>query len=266
MTDHIQNHVTAFKCAKYIDKVQLRSFAQLHEIHLERFLDSFYFEIDGNQVITFYNGVIVQWGSTELHPMVRDLAKACTLQPLDTMIEQAFTFRSNQPKFSIDEDIINISKIEPLTLVSISHALARSVQLEYNERAIDSVLTSIQKIPTDMKLYGTIRMKRKKIRKLIGLVMDTQHTMSVFGLVEDHPELFWEQPAMISLYKETAQYVELRERWGVLSEKIQYLDSTFSLLRDEMHVRKSHLLEWIIIVLILWEIIVAVDWVALFAQ
>lgn len=255
MSEIPKQFTTAIKYGKYIDTALLKKYAGEQAIEVDRFLESFLIKINNNIIIFFTNGVVVQWGEKEIDVAVKQIIKKSVKKPLGTVLSQTFKFVSQQPKFSISDDVFHLTDMDPLYLVSISHALARSVQLEYNELSIHSVLESIEALPTEMKKFGKIKLKSQPMRKLIGLVMETQHSVSVFGLADDKPELLWEEPRMIPFYKETAHYLELHERWGVLSEKMQYLDSTFSLLRDEMHARRSHMLEWIIIILILFEVV-----------
>jgi uncharacterized Rmd1/YagE family protein len=95
----------------------------------------------------------------------------------------------------------------------------------------------------------------KEIKKLIGSIVQLQFTVSTAGLAEDRPDMFWDEPRLAQFYTKTAVYLELDDRWNVLSEKLDSLHKMTELLRDEVNTRQSHALEWVIILLIVFEIV-----------
>lgn len=72
----------------------------------------------------------------------------------------------------------------------------------------------------------------------------------------DTPEYFWESPEVESFYINMRKYLEIDNRVEVLNAKLQVISELLEMLADELAHKHSSLLEWIIILLIAFEIVV----------
>lgn len=72
----------------------------------------------------------------------------------------------------------------------------------------------------------------------------------------DVPDFFWEYPELDAYYTMISDYLEVRQRVDVLSKKLETIHELFEMLADEQKHKHSSLLEWIIIWLIAFEIVV----------
>jgi uncharacterized Rmd1/YagE family protein len=70
----------------------------------------------------------------------------------------------------------------------------------------------------------------------------------------DTPEFFWEYPEYEHAYNATARYLDIRPRVDVLSNKLNVIHELFEMLAEELNHKHSSFLEWIIIILIAFEI------------
>lgn len=259
MVKHVipkQGKITTRRFGRSLRVAQLKALAESEGIRLQRYPDAHVMRTQSGLLVFFISGIVVEWAAETSFEFVQAHADNLFDDLLPQQYEQQFSYRVvPRGKFSIDLDVVTVPANQESIMVSISHATARSVQLEYNELLVGHVLERIAPVPQALKTKGKIGWSSTKIRKMIGLVVEAKYNVNTFGLSEDNPELLWDQPELATYYRSMGQYLELHERWTALSAKIAFLDSTLSVLRDESNARHSSVLEWIIIWLIIIEVI-----------
>lgn len=251
----LHGNIIARHYGRQLQFKHLKDYAKAKDLVIHRAVDSLLIEHNNSLAVCLRSGVAVIWGKMEDFKFFNKQKDAFFDQTFDTIYEQRYGYVLNEAVFSIEEDCIRLPKYDQKIIVSISHAIARSVQLEYNEDIIAKTLEQIVDFPQQLQKYGKISLSNRKIKRLIGVLVEAQHGLSTFGLAKDFPELLWEEPQYESYYRNTANYLELHDRWQVLSEKMSALGSSLDLLRDESNTKQSHRLEWVIIILIVIEII-----------
>lgn len=248
--------VVAKKISHHVKLKQLEQSARGQELETKYLSESLVI-CDSNTIyICFSSGIVVQWATNELKNLPKFIISHYEESITDTDffdITEKYTIQYSD-QFSIENGIIILNEKTLEILVSISHALARSVQIEYDEQSIHSLLIEMKHIPEQLQKTGHVRGRNKDIRRMIGTVLQTKHNISTFGIADDHPELLWEDDTLRKYYRITAQDLELNDRRTVLSEKISFLEDMLSILRDEIHTKHGHLLEWAIVLLIIFEI------------
>lgn len=258
MVKHVipkQGKIATRRFGRSLRLAQLKALAEREGIRLQRYPDAHVMRTESGLLVFFISGIVVEWAAETGFEFVQTHAADLFDDLLPQQHEQKFSYKVvPRGKFSIEFDVVTVPANQESIMVSISHATARSVQLEYNELLVSNVLEHIAPVPHALKTKGKIGWSRTKIRKMIGLVVEAQHNVNTFGLSDDHPELLWDQPELATYYRSMGQYLELHERWSTLSVKISFLGSTLSVLRDESNARHAHVLEWIIIWLIVIEV------------
>lgn len=220
-------------------------------------------ELDDSILFIFRSGVAVVWGEEVLLKSLESAIDIFSENPTPTVYSDTYVYttKPDQP-FGIENDEFRIPDDSIDVKMSISHALARSIQLDSNENAIEAAMNVVGDLPSRLAKTGKIPLPAKNIKKLVGSILEAQFSINQFGLVADRPDVFWERPELEQFYKKTGTYLELQDRWNVLSDKIVALQEALDVLRDEVNTKNSHLLEWIIIILILIELVaVAVEYI-----
>jgi uncharacterized Rmd1/YagE family protein len=128
---------------------------------------------------------------------------------------------------------VSLRELRLDTLKIVSLALAQSVALEHLELAVQEAL------------------------KIVGFAMDVRaEVLDNLTLFDDPPET-WESEALAHLDSALFNHFDLEERTGAIQQKLAYLADAGARLMDLLATRRAHLLEWIIILLILFEIVMA---------
>ncbi|KFH48885.1 Sporulation protein-like protein [Hapsidospora chrysogenum ATCC 11550] len=214
------------------------------------------------EVFLFDYGVVVIWGMSESQEkrFLKDIAKfeQEKLAPDDVETEK-FNFyytREYQPR--IYNDFITLrDKKNYMTKLSISHALAQSVKTSLFEELIASTVETCKDIPTHIALTGKISMSRSQINMQIGELFILRINIHLNGSVLDTPELFWVEPQLEPVYQAVRSYLEMDQRVGLLNERLDVIADLLAVLKDHLSHGHGEMLEWIVIILIAAEILVA---------
>ena len=140
--------------------------------------------------------------------------------------------------------------------LTISHALAQSVKLAYFEELIENTILNTKSIPYELSSTGTIKQSRKNINKQIGELFAMRMNVNLVSNLLDTPELFWSHPSLVPLYRAVRGYLEISQRAEVLNQRCVVLSDMLDMLRDHANIMHGETLEWIVILLIAFEIFI----------
>lgn len=138
----------------------------------------------------------------------------------------------------------------------ISFVLSQSVALERYEDEIDSSLNEVGVIVENLKASGRAMMKEKELLRQIGRVLSVKQTAVAHLSLFDKPEEVWESPHLENLHNRLSAEYELRVRFDVLDEKINYLSDISQMLMNFLAEKRNAFLEIVIIILIAVDIVI----------
>lgn len=230
-----------------------------HHPHHQEDFDT---HVHTSEVFLFAYGVVVIWGMTVSHEQrfLRDIAKFESEKlAADDVETECFNFyytKDYQPR--IYNDFITLSdKRNYMTKLAISHALAQSVKTSLFEELIASEIETCKDIPTQIATTGKIALSRTQINMQIGELFILRINIHLNGSVLDTPELFWVEPHLEPLYQAVRNYLEMDQRVGLLTERLDVIADLLAVLKDQLSHGHGEMLEWIVIILIAAEILVA---------
>jgi uncharacterized Rmd1/YagE family protein len=152
---------------------------------------------------------------------------------------------------------IFIKTMSPERLVTISEALAKSVVLARDEREVTSVFERIEPFARELADNGRTPGGRRAILQHIGHALLVQQRVSGPVAVAEKPDVLWDRPDLDRLYARLEDEYELKERADALNRKLAVVAETAKVLTDIIDTERSLRLEFIIVVLIVLEIVIA---------
>lgn len=158
----------------------------------------------------------------------------------------------------IDEDEIILQTKNMLTKLAISHGLAQSVKLTTFEETIQNTIDKTKYLPENLAKKGKIAMSRKEISLKMGELFTERNFINLHSEILDTPEFFWNYPELEPFYRRTAHYLDVSKRVDVLNKRLNVVHELFEILRNELNHQYTSRLEWIIIILIVIEVVIAV--------
>ena len=152
---------------------------------------------------------------------------------------------------------IYVRATSPERLVLIAEALAKSVVLARDEREVASVFDIIEPFARELAVHGRAAGGRRTILKHIGIALLAQQRVSGRVAVAEKPDVLWDRPDLERLYARLEDEYELKERVNALDRKLAVIAETTKALTDIIDTRRSHNLELLIVLLIVFEILIA---------
>ncbi|KAK4137141.1 DUF155-domain-containing protein [Trichocladium antarcticum] len=214
------------------------------------------------EVFLFDYGVVVIWGmsAAQEQRFLKEIAKfeVEKLGPDDVETEKFNFYYTHEYQARIYNDFITLrDKGNYMTKLAISHALAQSVKTSLFEELIASTIDTCKGIPAQLALTGKINLPRSQINMQIGELFILRISIHLNGSVLDTPELFWVEPQLEPVYQAVRSYLEMDQRVGLLTERLDVIADLLAVLKDQLSHGHGEKLEWIVIVLIAAEILVA---------
>ncbi len=224
------------------------------------FLDPLVIKVDD-----LHRVMITSFGAVVFFPYDEEYAKLVSSRIIETIedpyvekeVEDRLTIETGAPedRFLHNEIHLKDSEAIPIQLRLIAMLLAQSVALDHLERETDSALQGFTLYLDDLRIRGRIRMSTKKILKNIGFAMQTRFMVLSNMALFDKPAETWDSEAIENLYQELLDFFDIPERQEVLSTKLDFISENTRIVFELLSARKSHYLEWIVIILIAIEII-----------
>ncbi|HOO71306.1 MAG TPA: RMD1 family protein [Spirochaetota bacterium] len=211
---------------------------------------------DGN-IMVFPYGVVIAWGIS--HDDTKRLFDQ--IQPYceglhDKPFVDEFSFSMGHESVKIHADQIHLTEGEPLEIISLSHGIAQSVKLSELEQYVQETIDSTSHIPQSIAKSGRTNMNRKEIARLRGGLFLVEADINMNFELLDTPEFFWEFPEFEEIYYAVTKYLDTKSRIELLIKKLAVIHNLLIMLADEQNHKHMAILEWIIIWLIAFEIII----------
>ena len=215
------------------------------------------FDGDKRALITSY-GAVVFWPYDE--KIARDVTSkiAATLsdprmveEVADRLVVEA---RAETHEVSYNEiRLAGEPSFDQMRIIAL--LLAQSVSLEHLEIEADAGLERFSGFLDALREKGRLRVSERRVLKNVGFAMHTRHSVLANLSLFDKPPETWDDEALARLHNELTHFFDLPERHQNLTTRLDFLAENTSLLFEVLSTRKSHNLEWIIIILIAIEIV-----------
>ena len=208
------------------------------------------------QIILFKYGVFICWDiEFENIKFFLDFIKDLQINSFKKSIVEEFNY-TFEDEFKINLDTIYLSDSSTTSKIAISQALAQNVKLQQFEEEVQTTIENNSHIPLQLSTTGKIKLTKKEISKKIGELFLVKTKINLHYDLLDTPEFFWEYPQYENQYEKTVKYLDIKSRVEVLNKKVEIIQELLHVLGDEQKHKYSSFLEWIIIILIAFEIII----------
>jgi uncharacterized Rmd1/YagE family protein len=159
-------------------------------------------------------------------------------------------------KLKVSQDNITLVEGDDVLyqMMAVSHGLSQSMKLSYFEDRVLKRINETKHIPEELANHGRIPMSRRQISKQIGALFLDRSSVNIHSDILDTPVFFWDHPEYDELYQMTIKDQDLHARTAVLNTRLDIIRDLFQVLNDQINLRHSVFLEWIIIILISMEV------------
>ncbi len=157
---------------------------------------------------------------------------------------------------SITNDSAVMPEFKQELLEIICFVIAKSVALEQIEDRVDTVFDEVGVMITRLG-QGVLELPDKDLARLASTVLNFKYTSIAHIMVLDKPDSTWDDEEADRFYLTISNLFELRPRYQEIKHKAETLLDVTDVFSSLSHARRSARLEWIIIILIAFEIIMA---------
>lgn len=155
--------------------------------------------------------------------------------------------------------VLTDASLEKLQIVA--DVLAKSVSLAHHERAIESQFERIEPFATNLDHWGRGGRAAQELLQHLGGALLAEHRVVGGARVDDSPEMLWDHPELERLWARLRDDFEIRERSAVLHGKLALIAKTAETALELMQNRRALRVEWAIVGLIVFEIVLTlVQW------
>jgi uncharacterized Rmd1/YagE family protein len=193
------------------------------------------------EVFLFEYGTLVIWGMTvqEEKRFLKEIAKfeVDKLGKDEIETEEFNFYYTREYQARIYNDFISLrEKKHYMTKLAISHALSQSVKTSLFEDLVDQTIDNTKDIPAQIASTGKINLNKKQINMQIGELFILRISIHLQGSVLDAPELMWAEPQLDPVYQAVRSYLEMDQRVGLLTERLNVIGDLLAVLKDQLTV------------------------------
>jgi uncharacterized Rmd1/YagE family protein len=210
---------------------------------------------DEQQIILFKYGVFICWNiEFEDLKFFLDFIKDFQINDFQKPIIEELNYTFDN-EFKINLDTIYLDDSSSIFKIAISQAISQNIKLQQFEEELQTSIDNNSNIPLQLSTTGKIKLTKKEISKKIGELFLVKSKINLHYDLLDTPEFFWEYPQYENQYEKIVKYLDIKSRVEVLNKKVEIIQELLHVLGDEQKHKYSSFLEWIIIILITFEII-----------
>ncbi len=143
----------------------------------------------------------------------------------------------------------------------VAEVLGRSVAMASYEHSLREAADRVEPLASELARSGTSRQSSKQLLKTLGSALHIRQLLVGRAEVNEKPDLLWDQPALERLYAALMEDFEIPERNALLDAKLTLVNDTAQTALSLVQHAKSLRVEWYIVGLIVFEIVLTLfDW------
>ncbi len=164
---------------------------------------------------------------------------------------------SNLSKAIVKNDFVIVPEITPSILRIVMLNTGQSVALEYYESLTDAQIASSKYYIVELEKHGRLTISKTDLLKYIGKVLNVKNSIVDNLYILDDPNLVWDNESLDVLNRLLKANFDINTRFKDLDYRLQIVEDNLRLFTDVLNVRESSRLEWVVIILIAIEILIA---------
>jgi required for meiotic nuclear division protein 1 len=228
---------------------------------IRRFVYGSIYSLDeGARLYLFRFGAVVHDGAETMDPSIQRVLEQAVEQRYIPSTAETYWVAVGTPAEGgprVGWDRVVIPKRSPELLAAVALLLGQSAALERYEIAADALMEEALSIARELRTHGRVPRNTRELVRRIGRIAADRLELARYFYLMDRPEEAWENPSLADLYDKLFRNLELAERHRAMLQKLEGVEAATEIVLDLWQVRRSHTLEWAIILLILFEIVVS---------
>lgn len=214
------------------------------------------YEVDPSEYLYIknYGGIVYFNTSPKIISEINDTICHCSETQLSSFEENLTVRISNEDAINANYDELVIPKITLDYVHIICLNISQSAALFHYQNLSDGLLAQTKKYTTELELNGQVSLKRKKLMQFIGAALNLKNKIAEHLYIFDTPNLAWDDKNINKVDQLLNEDLEIKYRYNAIKEQLNIVKENLDHFKDlNLHQHSSNL-EWIIIILILFEV------------
>lgn len=251
--------IVAIQLAETID---VKGFRKEIDAVNQRFSGSEFFkQIDQNKFVYILDYGVVVFANLSNEEESEWLQKVKFHQgvSIDLKLREKY-FLEIQPEsntLEVKNNVVILPELSTSAIQIIMLNVAQSVALEYYEIITGNLVSSTKEFILQLENKGKINISKKNLLKYIGQVLNVKNSIVDNLYILDDPNSVWENEKLDILNKKLKFNFEIMPRFKDVDYRLSIVENNLKLFTEVLNVKESSRLEWIIIILITFEIVMS---------
>jgi uncharacterized Rmd1/YagE family protein len=205
-------------------------------------------------------GAVVFFGQTtaECETSLEHILRTLALEPHPPLHESFIVEIDPTATPRVEFDRIVVPEIEAPVVELLGLVLAQSIAMDYYDEDVSGLSKRVDELARQMQARGRLTGSSNEATRFVGDILVTRNQIVLTLSLLDAPPLTWEDARWDRLYRELRVAFEIEDRFRTLEHKLRLIQSNLEIFVDVVQHRRSVKLEWIVIALIAFEIVMAI--------
>lgn len=220
--------------------------------------DELFYETDKNKYLyVFRYGVVCfsNYSDIEISDFIK-LVNGYSKNPLNNVdLCESFLIEENAAAYNLEYTKLKTNRITQEVFRITMLYVSQSAALDYYTNQAEEILEKSNQYTLQLEKHGAITQNEKDTIKFIGKTLNLRNKIvENLYILDTHPAT-WEDEFLNKLELDISKIFDLTQRFRNVSESLNIVKENLDLFKDLIHNKKSHFLEWVIVILILVEVV-----------
>lgn len=240
------------------DSIDLRQFRRNYagKEYSANSSEVFYKSDDDRLLCVLTYGVVVfyDYDEIKISECIEYLKPFCKNILQEKMWEE-FTVQESEAEDRFGYNVISLSRYDTDVLRIVMLNVGQSAALDYFSQQASVLLENTKSHTIELERKGKLHINNKQLLKFIGKTLNVKNNIVENLYIIDSPDETWNDEYLNKIDRGLKHTFDLRDRFRDIDYQLQIIKENLDLFIDMMQHRRSHNLEIIVIVLILFEVI-----------
>lgn len=214
---------------------------------------------DGTTAIAYDFGAVVFFDGVEAREKtVKEIAARLEAEPHPPLTEEMTIEVREGATTEVRFDRVVVADLTPSVMGVVGLLLAQSAAMDYYAEDVDDIVERTGRITRDLATRGRLRGRVRELIRFIGSCIQTKNGVIETLALFDKPDVTWEVEVIDKLWVGLRQVLEMDDRFRALEYKLRMIQDNLVLLVDLSRQRHTFWLEFAVMALILFEVLVMV--------
>ncbi|MFJ7851223.1 RMD1 family protein [Peribacillus frigoritolerans] len=164
---------------------------------------------------------------------------------------------SETENINLTDEYVVVPKYEFFYPELISTILAKSVALEKTEEQLGKIHDKLEAM-IDRLEKGKLRIGNKELARTTAKIVRHEYNTLAYIMILDKPDITWTSSIAGEFYDKMLEFFELNDRYKILKSKTEILYNIMDGFSNISHSIRGLFVEWIIVILIVFEILLTI--------